>query len=123
MEGTISLRHLQEQAWAQLTLLEECRRRAVAADNPALCSAWVGLFVQRCGALTETAFAYGSLEKIVRLEPALALCSPICACRSCQHCPKRTTAPTPCRIPQNNSRRKSQSGQRFGRAACEAGEV
>jgi hypothetical protein len=46
----------------QLRLIQECRRRAAAARDLRLCSAWIGIFLQISNALNETAKAIGDLE-------------------------------------------------------------
>src|SRR4051812_42216110 len=64
MESKRFLSVLEEQARAQMELLRECRRRAVVARDERMRSTWIGVFIRLSDALTETAFAWGSLEKV-----------------------------------------------------------
>ena len=45
-------------------MLKECRRRAVAARDWRMKSAWIGVFIRLSDALIETACVWGSLEKV-----------------------------------------------------------
>jgi hypothetical protein len=72
MKRWLELRALQMHGWAQAELLEEFRERAASAGDPRLCSAWIGLFVKLCDALTETGGLLGRLERTATLEPNVA---------------------------------------------------
>jgi len=58
---------LLQHGWAQLGLMEECRKRAESARDPRLCSAWTGVFLRLSRALTGTA------EVLARMEAAPAI--------------------------------------------------
>jgi hypothetical protein len=59
------MRALEEHLRAQLDLLQACRRRAVDARDPRLCSAWIASVVQLCHAMA----AVGSLVADLKWAP------------------------------------------------------
>lgn len=60
---------LKDQLRAQAELMQECRRRAVAARDPRMASALTDIFIRLCDAMTETAFVSGSLGQAGTLGP------------------------------------------------------
>src|SRR4051812_26456967 len=62
MNGVDLSRALEGHLRAQLTLLEECRDRAVAARDPRLGSAWIGHFVRLSHGMAATGGAIASLR-------------------------------------------------------------
>jgi len=67
------LRALQEQLRVQVEFGQECRKRACAAPDWRLKSAWTGVFLQASRALAETGFVLGTLEHAGTLAPEVAL--------------------------------------------------
>jgi hypothetical protein len=101
-------RHLR----AQAEMLEEFSRRAMAATDWRMRSAWIGEFVRLSHALTATALVSGSFEKVQTLNPLASALLVSLRLPKLPALPKEGDHPSP-QNPQNNLRRNFERDQRL----------